>query len=140
MDERESAKDRMSFRLSGAEAVALAGAAAQTFAQEQWLADDESARLSIIAEELVANLYDHAGVTASDEVHLSFKSDPDGIHVVITDRSAPFDPRTATRKEQVERGGGAGIEIVRAWAEIVDYQSSPDGNRLEVVMPVVHQG
>ena len=41
-----------------------AGTAARAFGEAQWLTDDESARLCVIVEELVANLYDHGGVTA----------------------------------------------------------------------------
>jgi anti-sigma regulatory factor (Ser/Thr protein kinase) len=140
MVERESEKDRRTFRLSGEDAVADAGAAAQLFAAEQWLTQDEGARLSIIAEELVANLYDHAGVTPEDEIELSFNVEPDGIHLTLIDRSPPFDPRTAPQREQPERGGGAGIQIVRAWAEIVGYETNPEGNRLLVVMPVGLRG
>ena len=34
----------------------------------------------------------------------------------------------------------AGIDIVKAWAEIVGYTETAQGNRLEVVMPVGLQG
>jgi len=132
----ESNPDRAQLRLSGKDAIGDALEAARTFAEQQWLTDDETARLCVIVEELVTNLYDHAGLTDDHEVEMSLDVEPDGLHLVLIDPSPPFDPRSAPSSHKKDRGGGAGIEIVRAWAEIVDYSETSDGNRLEVVMPV----
>lgn len=140
MSSSESAPDRASLQIKGSDAVAQALAAARTFSDDQWLTEEETARLCIIVEELITNLYDHAGLTAGHEVELSFASEPDGIHLVLIDPSPPFDPRTAPRDAMADRGGGAGIDIVKAWAEIVGYTETAQGNRLEVVMPVGLQG
>ncbi len=140
MSSSESAPDRASLRIKGRDAVVQALAAARAFSEEQWLTDEETARLCIIVEELITNLYDHAGLTAGHEVDLGFASEPDGIHLILIDPSSPFDPRTAPRSETPDRGGGAGIDIVKAWAEIVEYKQTAQGNRLEVVMPVGLQG
>lgn len=125
----------MSWQLSGSEAIDKASAAARNFAEIEWLTEDETARLCIIVEELVANLYDHAGVTKEDRIDLTLSCEPDGVHVVLLDRSPPFDPRSVPLKDRPERGGGAGIDIVKAWSLILDYQATGHGNRLEVVMP-----
>lgn len=107
----------------------------------QWLADDELARLSIIIEELVANLYEHGGVTAEQQVELRLASEPGGIRITILDPGTPFDPRSApTPRARPERGGGAGIDMVSAWAEYVDYQVTDKGNRLELLLPVATRG
>ena len=137
MTRRESGNDRLTCRVSGSEAVTQASTAARTFGEAQWLSDDEAARLCIIIEELVANLYDHGGVGGDDEVTLSFASEPAGIFVTILDRGKAFDPRQLLRKtDPGERGGGAGIDIVRSWAMITGYQSSADGNRLDLILPL----
>ena len=105
------------------------------------LDDEELARLSIVIEELVANLYDHGGLTEKDPVELGFLVVPDGIHVSIFDRGTPFDPWTARRQvEQPERGGGVGIDIIRAWAQFLDYRTSPEGNYLEFLLPLRWRG
>ena len=136
MASSESGKDLITHRLSGPEAVRQASLAARAFGEEQWLTEDELARLSVVVEELLANLYDHGGVTQDEAVELTLASEPGAIRITILDPGMPFDPRAAPRKEQPERGGGAGIEIVRAWAEFVDYQATPQGNRLELILPV----
>lgn len=136
MHSSESNPDRAHLRLKGKDAIGEALAAARAFAEEQWFADEETARLCIIIEELVINLYDHGGLTQDHEIELSFEVEPDGLHLILLDPSPPFDPRSAPGGKRTERGGGAGIDIVRAWAEIVDYRETDKGNRLEVVMPI----
>jgi len=123
--------------LRGNEAIRQASVAAQAFGEVQLLNPDELARLCIVVEELVANLYDHGGLGPLDEVVLSMSRDQGGIGVSISDPGAPFDPWTALPKtDRPERGGGVGIEIVRAWALFTSYDTSPHGNRLEFLLPI----
>jgi anti-sigma regulatory factor (Ser/Thr protein kinase) len=137
MGARESNSDTLSCRLSGSAAIAEATEAARAFGQSQWLGDDELARLCVVVEELVANLYDHGGLTETDVVTLDIAVEPDGIRVSIADPGNSFDPWRAPRKaEMPERGGNVGIDIVRAWASYISYSPSPEGNRLEFLLPV----
>jgi anti-sigma regulatory factor (Ser/Thr protein kinase) len=137
MSPRESNSDRLSRRLSGSGAIAAAAETAREFGQAQWLSADELARLCVVVEELVANLYDHGGMTEKDEVVLDFTVEPDGIRVSIEDSGVAFDPWQAPRKPDApERGGNVGIDIVRAWASYLSYSPSPQGNRLEFLLPV----
>lgn len=137
MGTRDSDLDSLTRRVRGSEAVTQASDAARTFGSAQWLGDEELARLCIVIEELVANLYDHGGLTEADEVELSLISEPDGIGVVLVDRGVPFDPWEAPRPvETPDRGGGAGIGLVRAWAQFVDYRITEQGNRLELLLPL----
>ena len=53
----------MSCSLTGDDAVTQASDAARAFGELQWLGEDELARLSIVIEELIANLYEHGGVS-----------------------------------------------------------------------------
>jgi len=137
MSPRESDLDRMTRRLHGPEAVSLASDAAREFGSAQWLAADELARLCIVIEELVANLYEHGGVAEQDEVELSLISESEGVRVVIVDPGVPFDPwEMPERPEVPDRGGGAGIGIIRAWAQFIDYKVTDRGNRLELLLPL----
>ena len=137
MGARESIPGSLTQILRGKAAILDGAGAARAFGEAQWLTEDECARLCIIVEELIANLYEHGGLTETDEVELSLASEPGGIRIVIVDPGAPFDPRSApTPRDRPERGGGAGIDIVRAWAEFVDYSVIPAGNRLELLLPV----
>jgi anti-sigma regulatory factor (Ser/Thr protein kinase) len=141
MSPRESNPDELNRTVQGPTAVEQACEAAREFGTAQWLGKDELARLCIIVEELVANLYEHGGLTEEDGVELTFACEPRGIRVTIVDPGTPFDPWAAARKvEQPERGGGVGIDINRAWAQAVDYRSTPEGNRLELLLPVSWEG
>lgn len=136
MSPRESNPANLTRRLQGDEAIVEAIEAARLFGQSCNLADEELARLCIIVEELIANLYDHGGLTARDEVELTLVAEQAGIRVTIVDSGMPFDPRTAPASAQPERGGGAGLALVRAWAEIMGYEVTPAGNRLELLVPL----
>ena len=131
----------MACTLRGAEAVSEGSTAARAFGEAQWLTEDELARLCIVVEELLANLYDHGGVTPDQSIELALASEPGGIRITIVDPGTQFDPRSVPKpRERPERGGGAGIDIVGAWAEFVDYAVTEDGNRLELLLPVGTQG
>jgi serine/threonine-protein kinase RsbW len=112
-------------------------AAARTFGEAQRLTEDNCARLCIVIEELVANLYEHGGLTDEHKIELSLGREASGIRIAIADPGKPFDPRSASSKrEPPERGGGVGIDIVRSWAQFVDHESTRDGNRLKLVLPI----
>jgi anti-sigma regulatory factor (Ser/Thr protein kinase) len=137
MSPRESNSDRMTCQLHGSKAVSQAADAARVFGEAQWLTEDELARLCIIIEELITNLYDHGGLREIDTVELSLHSERDDIRIIIADSGKPFDPRSApTKRQRPERGGGVGIDIVRSWAQIVAYDVTPEGNRLELLLPL----
>ena len=141
MTSRESDLSQVTCRLQGRNAVSEASGAARQFGSAQWLTEDELARLCIIVEEWVANLYDHGGLSETDEIELSLASEPAGIRVMIVDPGPPFDPREIPAKvERPERGGGAGIGIMRAWAQFVSYEAVAEGNRLELLLPLRWEG
>ena len=137
MSPRESYSDGMIFLLQGPDAVAQASSGARAFAGKREMTFDQLARLCIVVEELIANLYDHGGVTEADQVELGFESEPDAFRVTIVHPGEPFDPRSApATRNRPERGGGAGIGIVRAWASIVDYRATSGGHRLDLLIPL----
>jgi serine/threonine-protein kinase RsbW len=137
MARRDSELDRLTCRFGGRSAIALAAGAAHRFGEAQRLSESDLARLCIVIEELVSNLYDHGGMAEADEVELTLVSEPDGIGVVLVDTGVPFDPWQAPMPtETPDRGGGAGIGLVRAWAQFVDYRTTDRGNRLELLLPL----
>jgi serine/threonine-protein kinase RsbW len=137
MGARESNSGQLHCTVTGAGAVGDAVSAARTFAVLQGIGDSDVSRLCVVVEELVANLYEHGGVARGDSVDLSLSRAPGGITIVLADPGQPFDPRTAPpSKPRPDRGGGAGINMVRAWTRLVDYSAQPNGNRLELLMPV----
>ncbi len=137
MSTRESGTDRVTCLWAGPDAVTQASTAARAFGEAQWLTEDETARLCIILEEVVANLYDHGGVRHDDEVTLTLESEPRGVVATIVDPGRPFDPRQARPKaDRPDRGGGVGIDIIRSWAVITSYEATDEGNRLELLMPL----
>ena len=140
MSPRESNPDRLSLRLEGDRAIAQAVEAARSFGQAQRLAGDELARLCVVVEELIANLYDHGGVTERDEVQFALASDPSGIRISITDGGSAFNPWSAPVASDSDQPGGAGVRLIRAWAELIRYHSSDDGNQLELLVPFESAG
>ena len=137
MTSGDSNPDGFTCTVRGSAAVTDASAAARRFGEAQWLTEDELARLSIIIEELVANLYEHGGVRSDHDVELALQSEPGAIRITLRDPGTPFDPRSApTLRERPERGGNAGMDLIRAWAAFVDYEVTEEGNRLELVLPV----
>lgn len=112
--------------------------AARLFGIDASLDADDAARLAIIVEELVANLLEHGAATAAGTVELSLACQAGGpISLVLVDGGIAFDPRGADAEAAIpDRGGGAGLNLVRAWATIVDYRSAGGRNRLELSIPV----
>ena len=123
------------FPANGA-AVATALAFARRFAEAHALAADDAARLAIIVEELVANLIDHGGAPGTSiTLRLSRRSREIGLTLI--DRGAFFDLRTAQHAaEPPERGGGAGIALVLAWARVDDYTRAGTLNWLDLTIPL----
>jgi anti-sigma regulatory factor (Ser/Thr protein kinase) len=136
MEQRDSQAPEMSAALNGDDMLGSAVALARNFAQQLAFAPDDQARLCILAEELVANLADH-GTPGPVPPHLHLALADGAVRLVLTDSGQPFDPRTAlATPPREDRGGGAGLAIVRAWADILDYHAGPAGNRLDVRLPL----
>jgi anti-sigma regulatory factor (Ser/Thr protein kinase) len=134
---RESNPDQLTLLLKGSEAIRMATDAARRFGEAQQLGDDDRARLCIVVEELIANLYDHGGLAEQDEVRLGLARDANGVRVSIVDPGISFDPwSTPQTPESVQRGGGAGVRLIRAWADLISYSPSSEGNHLELLLPV----
>jgi anti-sigma regulatory factor (Ser/Thr protein kinase) len=55
--------------------------------------------------------------------------------LAVSDAGAAFDPRAPSFEgPNLERGGGAGLELVRAWAELADYRRRRGRNRVVLLV------
>lgn len=132
----ESNHDPVRLGLSGPTAVHEATLAARNFARSARLSEADAARLAIVVEELVANLYDHGGLGVDDAFEIELSATATDIKVVLIDPGTPFDPGLASLdRDFPTRGGGAGLKLVRAWAIRTDYRSIDGLNRLAVSLP-----
>lgn len=138
MSARDSNSASVTIRCKGETALRESGEAARLFAIDARLETGGAARLAIIVEELVANLVDHGGAGPADAIELSLSRDSAGpVTLILIDGGTPFDPRDAATDDAIpDRGGGAGLNLVRAWASIVDYRSQGGRNRTEVSIPL----
>jgi anti-sigma regulatory factor (Ser/Thr protein kinase) len=131
VDKRESDPPGALYQLAGTTAVRGACEAARAFADAAGLDEGDAGRLCIVAEELVTNVIDHGGAT---HAQLAFALVGGNVRIELTDSGKPFDPRTTPDPVRTERGGGAGLAIVRTWAQMLSYQSAAGSNRLTLVM------
>jgi len=117
----------------------VAGALALTraFVQQAGLGRDPAERLAIIVEEWVANLVEHGLPPEGSRIGLRLAVDRDRVRITVTDAGQAFDPRTAAfETPNLERGGGAGLELIRAWSRVEAYGRRAGRNRLVLEMPL----
>lgn len=136
MGARDSKPSCSAWILRGPTAIREANEIVRLYSLEVGLVPDDQAKLSIVVEELMANLYDHGGVSSHDEVELTLSVGSRGIHLVLVDPGSPFDARKLLpRQRHATSGAGVGRDLVRSWTEFVDYRVEADRNRLELNFP-----
>jgi anti-sigma regulatory factor (Ser/Thr protein kinase) len=134
---RESNPVKLRVRLSGLDAIHDALIAAHSFAERAALDGADASRLAIVVEELVTNLYDHGGLSDADEFEVDLVLNSADVIVTITDPGRPFDARRIADDVRLpDRGGGAGLRLVRSWASTIDYRRIDGRNRLVVWLPL----
>ncbi len=108
---------------------------AQAFSEDRGLESGHAARLAIIIEELVFNLVDHGNIGEDGQIELVLSHEDGVVGIALSDPGIAFDLRESESEEEIpERGGGAGIDLVRAWAEVVNYDTNGGRNRLLLKM------
>jgi len=119
----------------GPKAVSEALDIAHAFAEADAL--QSSVALAVIVEELVCNLVEHGRRGSDGMISIAIWRNADGVRVTLTDDCEPFDPRTAAPVGDVppERGGGAGLALVRKWSQILSYTRADNRNVLELIIP-----
>ena len=137
MEPRESNRERKHLAVGGPAAIRDAIAAAREFASEAGIPQPDAAKLAIIVEELVTNLYDHGGLSDNDAVEIELSARPDAISLLLTAPGTPFHPGQLQADVEIpERGGGAGLKLVQAWSLRIDQEYIDGRNRWLVVLPV----
>jgi anti-sigma regulatory factor (Ser/Thr protein kinase) len=115
---------------ASAAAVGRAIAAARAFAGDGEAAD----RLAIVTEEWVANVVEHGCAPPESLIVLSFARSGGALRLAVSDAGVAFDPTTAADDgPNLERGGGAGLAMIRAWCAL-SYRRAGGRNRLELVL------
>lgn len=110
---------------------------ARTFVERHGLARDAAERLVIVVEEWVANVVEHGGAPAGSRIGLRLALDAGAVRITVTDAGGAFDPRGAKFEQpNPERGGGVGLELMRAWSRVAAYGRRADRNRLVLEMPL----
>ncbi len=115
----------------GDRAVARAIAFARRFAETARLSSDAADRLVVVVEEWAANIVEHSAAVPASLIVLTLERAGDGARITFTDAGVAFDPRDAEDDgPNLERGGGAGIALIRSWCEIESYRRRSGRNRL----------
>lgn len=128
---------RVTVQASADEAgVVRAIRAARAFAAACALGETVADRLCIVVEEWLSNVVEHGEPPPASRLIMRVQHDAAGLTLIFTDAGQPFDPRTTPAFEgpNLERGGGAGLELVRAWAEIAHYRHRRGRNRVVLVV------
>lgn len=117
--------------------VARALALVHAFVGQAGLSRDEAERLAIVVEEWIANVVEHGAPPSDSRIGLRLARGANAIRITMTDAGRPFDPRKATfENANLERGGGVGLELMRAWSRVLIYGSRAGRNRLVLEMPL----
>lgn len=118
-------------------AVGRALGVARGFVAQAGLDRDAAERLAIVVEEWIANLVEHGEIPPGSRIGLRLARAELGVRITVTDAGRAFDPRRAVRTgPDLDRGGGAGLELMRAWSQVLTYGRRARRNRLVLEMPL----
>lgn len=95
--------------------------------------------MNLCLEEVVSNIIRHGyGTEADRSVIVRFTTPREGYFVFVVDDEAPrFNPLTAPELPKLNacqeiRVGGQGIRLLRRFADALEYEPMPTGNRLRM--------
>jgi serine/threonine-protein kinase RsbW len=115
--------------------IGSALAVARIFAEQSLLEPALAARLAVVVDELVGNVLRHGrpGCEVRFALALTRRSGDGEVTITLEDDGPPFDPRTVPfAGPDGDSGGGVGLALVRAFAEIVGYERGDSVNRLSL--------
>lgn len=119
--------------------------AAETWAEAQAIPPAQALRLRLVAEELLANLTEHArwpdlpAGAMPPEALVELAWEEGALSLVLTDGAAPFDPRHAPAPAaptlEGNAVGGLGLALVRRMSQRLDYGRDAEGrNRTALIL------
>jgi serine/threonine-protein kinase RsbW len=117
--------------------IAAALAAASDFAEGAGLAEETRARLLVIVEEIVSNCVRHGRGDQTLVIALKIRTRDDGlVEMLLEDDGLAFDPTggVAFSGPDPDTGGGVGLELVKAWANELEYENRGGRNHVRVVL------
>jgi len=104
---------------------------ARLFAEVAKLADEAAHRLEMIVEEWAANIIEHSRAEPGSPIVMRLERDQGVVRATFSDAGIAFDPREVEHEgPNLERGGGAGIALIRNWSEIEACHRRAGRNRL----------
>lgn len=122
---------------AGPAATARAVLEAWSFSESAGLSPDVADQLAIVVEELVANIVEHGGAPEDGLIHLRLERNATAVKIELSDPGTPFDPRAEEfLGPNAERGGGAGLALVKAWTTIESWRFHDGRNELVLQLPV----
>lgn len=111
--------------------MARAIAGARRFAESTALPEAEADRLAVIVEEWVTNIVEHGNPAPDSRIVLRLEQAGGRVRAAFSDAGAAFDPQVAPDDgPNLERGGGAGIALIRGWSVIESYERRGGRNRM----------
>lgn len=100
--------------------------------------------LRLCIEEVVANLVMHGRALPDrdgGDIDLAVDRSGDQCVLTVVDRCVPFDPLTRDQPgNRRDRIGGAGLTLLRHYADHVDYHIGAEANRLTIRLTVADCG
>jgi serine/threonine-protein kinase RsbW len=119
------------------EAVSAVEAAAEKFATEAGLDEDESFRVTMAVREAAVNAVLHGNeYDPSKQITASFENTGASLVFVITDQGKGLDPATLPdplAPENLLRGTGRGIFLIRSFMDEVHFRKLEPGTELTLV-------
>lgn len=136
VEPRESIPAPLRRSFSARAGVHEATIAARKFAENAAMTEPEASRLAIVVEELATNLNDHGKLNGDATFSIELSATAKNVSIVMVDPGEPFDPFSSKLDRGVPaRGGGAGLKLVRTWANHTAYETGEGLNRLQVCLP-----
>lgn len=88
-------------------------------------------RLDLVVEEWIANVVEHGGAQAHTLITLRLTLAGGLVRLAVSDAGCLFDPLAAVYAgPDPERGGGAGLALIKGHSRIAHYERRAGRNRL----------
>ena len=134
----DSTTSRVSFTLdSNLESVNKIEETAEQYAEKAGFDEDESAHIAMAAREAGVNAVMHGnGYDPEKRVSVSFETTTESLTIRVADQGPGLDPDTIPdplAPENILRGSGRGIFLIRAFMDEVHFRQTHPGTELTLI-------